>query len=156
MSPVRKVSVDPISVEVIQNALVSFIREMRVTIIRTAFGPVIWETHDFSCGLLAPDGDLLALSEDNPSHRPYDVLVPAVRERFGDAIAPGDIFVINDPYRLGTHMNDVAHLYPFFVNNELTFWIVVRVHYPDIGGMAAGSITPTPQKCIRRVFFSRR
>ena len=150
----RKVSVDPISVEVIQNALVSFIREMRVTIIRTAFGPVIWETHDFSCGLLAPDGDLLALSEDNPVHIvPTMYSVPAVRERFGDAIAPGDIFVINDPYRLGTHMNDVAHLYPFFVNDELTFWIVVRVHYPDIGGMAAGSITPDATEVYQEGLF---
>jgi N-methylhydantoinase B len=146
--------VDPISVEVIQNALVSFIREMRVTIIRTAFGPVIWETHDFSCGLLAPDGELLALSEDNPVHIvPTMYSVPAVRERFGDAIAPGDIFVINDPYRLGTHMNDVAHLYPFFVDDRLTFWIVVRVHYPDIGGMAAGSITPAATEVYQEGLF---
>ena len=136
-------SIDPIVVEVIQNALISFIREMRVTIIRTAFGPIIWETHDFSCGLLAPDGELVALSEDNPVHIvPTMYSVPAVQERFGDAIHPGDIFVTNDPYRLGTHMNDVAHLYPYFVDDTLTFWIVVRVHYPDVGGMAAGSITP--------------
>lgn len=136
-------SIDPVIVEVIQNALISFIREMRVTIIRTAFGPIIWETHDFSCGLLAPDGELVALSEDNPVHIvPTMYSVPAVQERFGDAIHPGDIFVINDPYRLGTHMNDVAHLYPYFVDERLTFWIVVRVHYPDVGGMAAGSITP--------------
>ena len=39
-------------------------------------------------------------------------------------------------------MNDVAHLYPFFVDDHLAFWIVVRVHYPDVGSMAAGSITP--------------
>ena len=136
-------AIDPVIVEVIQNALISFIREMRVTIIRTAFGPIIWETHDFSCGLLAPDGELVALSEDNPVHIvPTMYSVPAVQERFGDAVHPGDIFVINDPYRLGTHMNDVAHLYPYFVDDRLTFWIVVRVHYPDVGGMAAGSITP--------------
>ena len=134
---------DPVTVEIVQNALISFIREMRGTIIRTAFGPIIWETHDFSCGLLAPDGELVAISEDNPVHIvPTMYSVPAVVERFGDQIAPGDIFVVNDPYRLGTHMNDVAHLYPFFAGDQLTFWIVVRVHYPDVGGMAAGSITP--------------
>ncbi len=60
--------IDPVTVEIIQNALISFIREMRVNIIRTAFGPIIWETHDFSCGLLAPDGELVAISEDNPVH----------------------------------------------------------------------------------------
>lgn len=134
---------DPVTIEIIQNALNSFIREMRGTIIRTAFGPIIWEVHDFSCALLAPDGELVAMSDDNPVHIvPTMYSVPAVLERFGDAIAPGDIFVLNDPYRLGTHMNDIAHLYPFFVAECISFWIVVRVHYADVGGMAAGSITP--------------
>ena len=140
-------AIDPVTVEIIQNALNSFIREMRGTIIRTAFGPIIWEVHDFSCGLLAPDGDLVALSEDNPVHIvPTMYSVPAVLERFGDAIAAGDIFLMNDPYRLGTHMNDVAHLFPFFVEDRIAFWIVVRVHYADIGGMAAGSITPNARE----------
>lgn len=135
--------IDPVTVEIIQNALNSFIGEMRVTIIRTAFGPNIWETHDFSCGLLAPGGDLVALSEDNPVHIvPTMYCVPAVQERFGDDIASGDIFLLNDPYKLGTHVNDVAHIAPFFIDDRLVFWVVVRVHYPDVGGMAAGSITP--------------
>ena len=146
--------IDPVTVEIIQNALISFIREMRVNIIRTAFGPIIWETHDFSCGLLAPDGELVAISEDNPVHIvPTMYSVPAVQERFGDEIAPGDIFVINDPYRLGTHMNDVAHLYPLFADDRLAFWIVVRVHYPDIGGMAAGSITPDAREVYQEGIF---
>ncbi|MBI4182964.1 MAG: hydantoinase B/oxoprolinase family protein [Proteobacteria bacterium] len=148
------VELDPVTVEIIQNALVSFIREMRGAIIRTAFGPIIWETHDFSCGLLAPDGELVALSEDNPVHIvPTMYSVPAVRERFADAIAPGDVFVLNDPYRLGTHANDVAHLYPFFVEDRLVFWIVVRVHYPDVGGMAAGSITPDAREIYQEGLF---
>ena len=135
--------IDPVTIEIIQNALNSFIGEMRVTIIRTAFGPNIWETHDFSCGLLAPRGDLVALSEDNPVHIvPTMYCIPAVQERFGDDIAPGDIFLLNDPYKLGTHVNDVAHIAPFFIDDRLVFWVVVRVHYPDVGGMAAGSITP--------------
>ncbi len=143
MNVSRSAEIDPVTVEVIQNALNSFIGEMRGTIIRTAFGPNIWDTHDFSCGLLAPEGELVALSEDNPVHIvPTIYSVPAVQERFGESIRPGDIFLMNDPYRLGTHMNDVAHLFPFFVDGQLTFWIVVRVHYPDVGGMAAGSITP--------------
>ena len=93
----------------------------------------------------------MAISEDNPVHVvPTMYSVPAVQERFGDEIAPGDIFVVNDPYRLGTHMNDVAHLYPFFADDRLVFWIVVRVHYPDVGGMAAGSITPDAMGSVPR------
>ena len=146
--------IDPVTVEIIQNKLNSFIREMRGAIIRTAFGPIIWESHDFSCGLLAPDGELVALSDDNPVHIvPTIYSVPAVQERFGDAIAPGDIFLLNDPYRLGTHLNDIAHMCPFLVDNRLTFWIVVRVHYPDVGGMAAGSITPDSTEIYQEGMF---
>ena len=144
------IDIDPVTVEIIHNSLDGFIRETRGTIIRTAFGPNIWETHDFSCGLLAPDGELVALSDDNPVHIvPTIYSVPVVQERFGPSIAPGDIFLLNDPYQLGTHMNDVAHLAPFFVGDRLTFWIVVRVHYPDIGGMAAGSITPDAREVFQ-------
>lgn len=135
--------VDPVTVEIVQKAFVSFIREMRGTIIRTAFGPVIWEVHDFSCALLAPDGELVALSEDHPVHIvPTIHSVAAVLDRFQKNVQPGDIFALNDPYILGSHMNDVAHLRPIFIDGILAFWLVVRVHYTDVGGAAAGSITP--------------
>ena len=134
---------DPIKVEVIRNALISFIREMRHTIIRTSFGPSLRERHDFSCALQAPDGELVAIFQDNPPHIvPTVYAVHGVLERFGDEIQPGDIILINDPYILGGHMNDVTHLYPIFDGGRLILWIVIRLHYTDIGGMAAGSITP--------------
>ena len=59
---------DPVVVGVVQELLISVVREMRVTFARSAFSPIITEGHDFSCALLAPDGELLAMSEDNPSH----------------------------------------------------------------------------------------
>ena len=136
-------SVGLIEVEVIHNALISFIREMRHTIIRTSFGPSLRERHDFSCALQAPDGELVAIYQDNPPHIvPTVYAVRGVLERFGDDIQPGDIILLNDPYVLGGHMNDVTHLYPVFAGGRLILWIVIRLHYTDIGGMAAGSITP--------------
>ena len=134
---------DPVRVEVINNALMSFIKEMRHTIVRTAFGPSLRERHDFSCALQAPDGELVAIYQDNPPHIvPTVYAVRAVVDRFGDDIHPGDILLVNDPYVLGGHMNDVTHLYPIFDGGRLILWIVIRLHYTDIGGMAAGSITP--------------
>ncbi|MBI4189622.1 MAG: hydantoinase B/oxoprolinase family protein [Betaproteobacteria bacterium] len=134
---------DPIKVEVIHNALMSFIKEMRHTIIRTSFGPNLRERGDFSCALQAPDGELVAIYQDNPPHIvPTVYAVRSVRDRFGDDIQPGDIILINDPYILGGHMNDVTHLYPIFAGGSLILWIVIRFHYTDIGGMAPGSISP--------------
>ena len=136
-------SLDPITTEVIHNALMSFIKEMRHTIIRTSFGPNLRERHDFSCALQAPDGELVAIYQDNPPHIvPTIYAVKAAVERFGDDIHPGDVIIINDPYVLGGHMNDTGHLYPIFAEGRLIFWVVIRVHYTDIGGMAPGSITP--------------
>ncbi len=146
--------IDPVMVDIISNALNSFVREMRVTISSTAFSPIIWQVHDFSCGLLAANGDLAALSQDNPAHIvPTPFSVQAVLGRFQDDIAPGDIFVTNDCYRLGTHLNDVAHLLPIFIEGRLAFWIVARIHYTDIGGSFGGSIVPDATEVYQEGIF---
>ena len=118
------VSLDPITVEVVENALIGVVREMRATVARAAFGPVIYEAHDFSCALLTDQGEIAALSEDMPVHIfPTTYSVLAAQEKFGESIHPGDVFMMNDPYLLGTHLNDVAHLYPYFLGRRLTLWI---------------------------------
>src|SRR5450432_4014934 len=94
-------TLDPVSIEVIHNALMSFIKEMRHSIVRTSFGPSLRERHDFSCALQAPDGELVAIFQDNPPHIvPTVYAVRAARERFGDRVHPGDIILVNDPYVL--------------------------------------------------------
>ena len=85
----------------------------------------------------------MALAEDNPIHIfPTTYSLQAIKEKFGEDIHPGDLFMINDPYILGGHMNDTSHLYPVFANGREAFWLSIRMHYTDVGGMAAGSITP--------------
>ena len=132
---------NPITIEVVRNAFISMIREMRASIGRAAFSPIIYESHDFSCALLDSQANILALSEDLPAHIfPTAVAVPAALERFGADIHPGDVIMINDPYVLGSHMNDTATLHPYFIGDELVLWVTVRVHYLDVGGMSPGSI----------------
>ena len=132
---------DPITIEVVRNAFISMIREMRASIGRAAFSPIVYETHDFSCALLDSQANILALSEDLPAHIfPTALAVPAALERFGADIHPGDVIMINDPYVLGSHMNDTATLHPYFIGDELVLWVTVRVHYLDVGGMSPGSI----------------
>ncbi|MCK5551888.1 MAG: hydantoinase B/oxoprolinase family protein, partial [Deltaproteobacteria bacterium] len=60
--------IDPITLEVIEASFVNIVREMRATIIRTSFSPILYEVHDFSCALLNPEGELIGLSEDIPLH----------------------------------------------------------------------------------------
>ena len=133
--------VDPITVEVVRNAFITTIQEMRASIGRAAFSPIIYESHDFSCALLNARAEIVAISDDLPAHiLPTALGVTAAQEKFGEDIHPGDVIMMNDPYVLGSHMNDTATLHPYFLGDRLMAWVAVRVHYLDVGGMTPGSI----------------
>jgi N-methylhydantoinase B len=134
--------IDFITLEIVQEYLVSTVREMRVTMIRTAHSSIIYEGHDFSCALLNADGHLVAQSEDSPAHiLPLPWQVREAKKFFGDDLHPGDVILVNDPYASGTHMNDVAMIVPHFHGKELVAFIVTRAHWGDVGGMTPGSIS---------------
>jgi N-methylhydantoinase B len=133
-------SVDPITLEVVSEGFIAIVREMRATVTRTAYSSAVYELDDFSCGLFAPNGELVAQFNDIPSHViPAPWGVRCTMEDFGDDIHPGDIFLLNDSYRGGTHLNDVTLLYPVFHQGKLFMLPMVRSHWGDVGGMEPGS-----------------
>ncbi len=129
--------------ELIRESLVAVVNEMRANVIHSSHSSIIYEGHDFSCGLVAADGRLVAQSlDDNPIHIfavPYSTA--EVVRRFGDDINEGDIFLHNDPYTGGTHLNDVLMLYPVFHEGRLALFTAVRCHWGDVGGMTPGSLS---------------
>src|SRR5207245_7518300 len=136
--------IDPITLEVIREGLVSTVREMRVTLVRTAYSSVLYEGEDFSCVLMDGDAQIVAMSrgQDHPLHIvPIGWSMKTVREKFGDAIHPGDVFLHNDPYTGGTHLNDAAMIQPMFAGGDLFLFPVVRAHWGDVGGMSPGSLS---------------
>ncbi len=136
--------IDPITLEVIRETLVSTVREMRVTLVRTAYSSILYEGEDFSCVLMDGDAQIVAMSkgQDHPLHIvPVSWSMKAVREKFGDDIHPGDLFLHNDPYTGGTHLNDVALIQPLFADGRLFGFPVVRAHWGDVGGMSPGSLS---------------
>ena len=137
-------SVDPITLEVLREAFVSIVREMRVTLVRTAYSSVLYEGEDFSCVLMDGAAQIVSMSkgQDHPLHIvPIAWSMKAVREKFGDDIHPGDMFLHNDPYTGGTHLNDVALIYPLFTDGKMFVFPVVRAHWGDVGGMSPGSLS---------------
>ncbi|HUA54141.1 MAG TPA: hydantoinase B/oxoprolinase family protein [Candidatus Sulfotelmatobacter sp.] len=135
-------ALDPITLEVLTRALISVVREMRATVFRTAKSVAIYEAHDFSCGLFAPDSQVVAQSEDIGSHiLPLPWSVRAAMAKFGGSIEPGDVILLNDPYSGGTHLNDVTIIYPVFQDGRLVFFPAVREHWADVGGMVPGSMS---------------
>ncbi len=134
--------IDPITLEVVVEAFLSVVREMRVTVIRTAYSSVVCQGHDFSCGLFDPKGQLIAQSEDLPMHvLPMSWSIQEIVKRFGDEIRPGDVFLVNDPTYGGTHLNDVMVAMPVFADGELFLFPAVRAHWLDVGGMVPGSLS---------------
>ena len=133
--------VDPITLEVVTEGLIAIVREMRATIIRASYSSVIYEFDDFSCALFDASGQMVAQSWDHPGHvLPLPWGVRCALEDFRDDLKPGDAVLLNDPYRGGTHLNDVTLLFPVFDDSgALTTFPAVRAHWVDVGGMVPGS-----------------
>ncbi len=129
--------------ELIRESLVAVVGEMRANIIRASYSSIIYEGHDFSCALLTAEGRLLAQGDaDNPIHIfavPYSTA--EILKAFGDDIHEGDIFLHNDPYTGGTHLNDILMLYPVFHAGRLAMFAASRCHWGDVGGMTPGSLS---------------
>jgi N-methylhydantoinase B len=132
----------PILQEVVNAGLRYVIREMRTTLIRSSYSPVLYETHDLSCSLSATSGQVVAMHVDVPLHI-FPTVFSAARlwERFKDDIEPGDMFITNDPWTAGSHMNDIQVQIPIFVDGRIELLGTVRAHYGDVGGMTPGSLS---------------
>jgi len=143
---VKVLSEGLISVQIVKNTLSSIVKEMFWTTVRAAKSSIIYETYDFSPSLLDERGELIAIGTGVPNFigiMPFmvkAVLEDAVKEDLG--LSPGDIFVINDPYRAGTHLNDVGLVTPIFYNDEMIATAAIKGHINDVGGMNPGSWGP--------------
>ena len=133
---------DFITTAVVREQLASLVREMRRAIVRSSYSSIIYEGFDFSCVLIDGRGRLVAQSgEDHPFH-----IIPVAASvqgllAAGRPIGADDIFLHNDPYTGGTHLNDVAVIWPVFVAGAPGWFLVVRSHWADIGGTTPGSLS---------------
>jgi len=133
--------IDPVRLEVIKNRLTSLTEEMGAVLMRTAFSPNIKERRDFSCALFDRQGSMIAQAAHIPVHLgAMPLAVEAARE--AGKLLPGDMVMVNDPYRGGTHLPDITLVAPMFVSDsaEADFFLANRAHHADVGGMSAGSL----------------
>ena len=158
---------NPVLLEVFKNRFSSICEEMGVTLNRTAFSPNIKERRDFSCALFHADGKMIAQAAHIPVHlgsMPLSVKAAIEAVTF----EPGDMVMLNDPYKGGTHLPDITLVAPVFhgkntaiscrdinesdVDNKATvqsetsqtpcplFFVANRAHHADVGGMTSGSM----------------
>ena len=135
---------DPIALEITWNGLKSIADECFLTIMRSAFSTNIKERHDHSTAIADAQGRLIVQAERAlPIHlASMSGLMTHILEIFGDAIAPGDIFIGNDPHVAGgTHLPDINLAAPVFDGDRLIGFVANIVHHADVGGAAVGSMS---------------
>ena len=130
------------------NALRAVAEEMEAALVRSAFSPNIKERRDCSTAIFDAGGLMVVQSASIPVHLgAMPEAVEAVRER---GAAPGEVWVVNDPYRGGTHLPDLTMINPIALDGDApAAYAVTRAHHADVGGMAPGSMPAGSRELVQ-------
>src|SRR5579871_6039414 len=144
---------DPIELEIFKNLYHSIAEEMCAALRRTAFSPNIKERRDYSCAVFDGQGGVIAMGDHMPVH--LGSMPMSVRAAIAaGTMEPGDVVMLNDPFRGGTHLPDITLVAPVYVgksgggaakrgrsrHTEPDFYVASRAHHADVGGAYAGSM----------------
>ncbi len=135
---------DPIELEIFKNIYHSIAEEMGAALRRTAFSPNIKERRDYSCAVFDASGEVIAMGDHMPVHLgSMPMSVRAAIDQF--ALDPGDMAMLNDPFRGGTHLPDITlvapvHVRPRARSGRPDFYVASRAHHADVGGAYPGSM----------------
>lgn len=131
---------DAVTQQIVANALASIADEMATTIYRTAHSTVVRDGMDFSAALCDASGETVAQAVSVPFHLgSLPVAMERLRARYEGAMRPGDVFVMNDPFDGGIHLQDVFVFKPVFADADLVGYACTTAHHADVGGRLPGS-----------------
>ena len=141
---------DPVRLEIFNNLFMAIAEDMGVALQATASSVNIKERLDFSCALFDRTGSLIANAPHIPVHLGSmgesirTVIAARGDARDGRGILPGDAYLLNDPYRGGTHLPDITVIVPVFygAGEDPDAFVAARGHHADVGGIAPGSMPP--------------
>ena len=150
---------DPVELEIFKSLYHSIAEEMGATLRRTAFSPNIKERRDYSCAVFDGDGEVIAMGDHMPVHlgsMPMSVRAAIMACELTGGMQPGDVVMLNDPFRGGTHLPDITLVAPVYVRAALEargrgarelrghaipdFYVASRAHHADVGGAYPGSM----------------
>jgi N-methylhydantoinase B/oxoprolinase/acetone carboxylase alpha subunit len=131
----------PVELELFRHLFVSIAEEMGSVLRRSSYSANIKERRDYSCAVYDARGETVAMGDHMPVHLgAMPLSVRAVMDSFD--LNPGDIALVNDPFRGGTHLPDITAVAPVFVRGSKrpAFYLANRAHHADVGGMSPGSM----------------
>ena len=132
--------VDPVTLQIVGNALASIADEMATTIFRTAHSSVVRDGMDFSASVCDAQGRTVSQAVTVPFHLgSVPTAMETLLERYEGRMRPGDVFLMNDPFDGGIHLQDLFVFKPVFVGAELIGFTCTTAHHGDVGGRLPGS-----------------
>jgi N-methylhydantoinase B len=150
-STLRLMRRDPVELEIFKNLYHAIAEEMGAALRRTAFSPNIKERRDYSCAMFDGTGEVIAMGDHMPVH--LGSMPMSVRAAIdAGAMEPGDVVMLNDPFRGGTHLPDITLVAPVYVESRHLrgrvarahtrpdFYVASRAHHADVGGAYPGSM----------------
>ncbi len=129
---------DPVTLSVLTSALSGIAEEMGALLIRGSYSSNIKERRDCSAAIFDAEGRMVAQAEHIPVH--LGAMPEAVAAVMALGAAPGDVYVLNDPYSGGTHLPDITLVSPMAHEDKILGYAVTRAHHSDVGGMSPGSM----------------
>ena len=138
---VRAVSagaIDPVELQILTGALRAICEEMGAVLVQSAHSANIKERRDASTALFDPRGEMVMQAEHIPVH--LGAMPAAVAAVLDEDHAPGRAWILNDPYRGGTHLPDITVITPIFAGDDLIAFAANRAHHADVGGPTPGSM----------------
>jgi N-methylhydantoinase B/oxoprolinase/acetone carboxylase alpha subunit len=132
---------DAVEVELFRHLLVSIAEEMGAVLRKTAYSANIKERRDYSCAVYDAGGETVAMGDHMPVH--LGAMPLSVREVIGAfRLGPGDVAILNDPFRGGTHLPDITAVSGIYTGRSAkpAFYVANRAHHADVGGMSPGSM----------------
>jgi N-methylhydantoinase B len=132
--------IDPVTREIVGNALASAADEMALALYRTACSTIVRDCLDFSTSLCNAGGEMIAQGVTIPLHLgSVPFAMETLLKKFGGRIGPGDVFILNDPFDGGMHIPDIFIVKPVFWEGQRVAFAVSTAHHLDLGGRLPGS-----------------
>ena len=146
---IERPAMDPVTFEVVRNALLNMTEEMALTVRRAAFSTNIKTRADFSCAFFDTQLRCIAQSFSQPPHLvSMSTITPAAIREFGsDHLEPGDALIVNDPHRGSSHLNDITIIAPVDVAGRRLGYVANMAHHVDVGGSSPASLGVNRELC---------
>ena len=148
---VKRKRIDPVVTEIVRNGVIAVTEEMKTNLMRTAYNIIIYEALDFTTGLFTTEGETISIGIGLPMFiRGMSETVKAKITHFGlKNMKPGDIYVTNDAYLTGSHLNHVTLVAADFSSRQVAGFSCCMAHWLDIGGALGGMSTDIFQEGLQ-------